>query len=108
MSETTKEYSKKIVNILKDAGFRLSEPDRIPHTLYRCTPDAAEYREIVIVGESSMRLYVNSMLGGSEEPEPVVEYTISIENVELLIGKENTSSPSIMIKDKSTGLGFIL
>ncbi len=94
MSENTKEYSKKIVSILKDVGFRLSEPDRIPHTLYRCTPDAAEYREIVMVGESSMRRYVNSMLGGSEEPEPVVEYSVSIENIELIIGEEIASSPS--------------
>ena len=108
MSENTKEYSKQIVDTLKDVGFRLAEPDRIPHALYRDARNAAEYREIVMVGESSMRLYVNNMLGGSEEPEPVVEYTISIENAELIIGKENTSSPSVMIKDKSTELGFIL
>ena len=108
MSENTKEYSKQIVDTLKDVGFRLAEPDRIPHALYRDARNAAEYREIIMVGESSMRLYVNSMLGGSEEPEPIVEYTVSIENAELIIGKENTSSPSVMIKDKSTGLGFIL
>ena len=108
MSETTKEYSKKIVDTLKDAGFRLAEPDRIPHALYRDARNAAEYREIIMVGESSLRLYVNNMLGGSEEPEPVVEYTFSTENIDLMIGKENTASPSVMIKDKSTGLGFIL
>ena len=108
MSENTKEYSKQIVDTLKDVGFRLAEPDRIPHALYRDARNAAEYREIIMVGESSMRLYVNSMLGGSEEPEPIVEYTVSIENAELIIGKEIASSPSITINDKSTGLGFLL